>query len=73
MGQGLILGIIIGTVGWAIGSAIQKRETAIGCRITHVNGDFVDLLCSQREFDQIRGYFPREAPEPAVARQMPMR
>ena len=51
----------------------SKRKTAIGCRITHVNGDFVDLLCSQREFDQIRGYFPREAPEPAVARQMPMR
>jgi len=57
IGPGIVFSAIFAMVGGLIGSAVQTRKTAIGCRIKRENGDYADLLCSQREFDAMRKYF----------------
>src|SRR6266480_1774857 len=45
--MGSAFGAVGAITGALVGSAVQNRKTEVGCRVTHQNGSYADLLCSR--------------------------
>lgn len=58
---GAVIGSSLGPLGLAAGAVAgnfwQNKQTRIGLRVDHANGEYVELLCNEKEFQQIAAAF----------------